>query len=120
MSEPLTWEELLKMQGQRVRIELSESVRDWHPMWYAACCHPEGLCVNVIFLRLYFTDHTGYNWEFSENGVKEENIKVYPFEPSPNVSNKGRDKCLWCRCATEKRRDFKDFSIREFCPRCKK
>lgn len=34
-------------------------------------------------------------------------------------NNKGRKECWKCSCKTELRRDFKDFSIREFCPRCK-
>lgn len=34
-------------------------------------------------------------------------------------SNKGLTECVNCGCATEKRRDFSDMSIREFCPRCK-
>ena len=34
-------------------------------------------------------------------------------------NNKGRANCFKCNCRTEKRRDFVDFSIREFCPRCK-
>jgi len=35
---------------------------------------------------------------------------------TPNI---GRTQCWNCGCPTEMKRDFKDFSIREFCPRCK-
>lgn len=36
-----------------------------------------------------------------------------------DMSNRGRTTCVECACPTEKRRDFSDMSIREFCPRCK-
>lgn len=35
------------------------------------------------------------------------------------TNNSKRSTCYKCGCSTEKRRDFLDFSIREFCPRCK-
>jgi hypothetical protein len=40
-------------------------------------------------------------------------------EGGERTSNKGRAKCWKCNCPTEKKRDFGDMSIREFCPRCK-
>ena len=35
------------------------------------------------------------------------------------LTNKGQSKCVMCCCKTERKRDFSDMSIREFCPRCK-
>jgi len=35
------------------------------------------------------------------------------------TDNKNRKECFNCGCKTIMRRDFKDFTIREFCPRCK-
>jgi hypothetical protein len=35
-------------------------------------------------------------------------------------SNKGKKRCEYCNVPTLLKRDFNDFSIREFCPRCKK
>lgn len=35
-------------------------------------------------------------------------------------NNKGKEKCVSCGTATERRRDFSDMSIREFCPRCRR
>lgn len=60
--------------------------------------------------RLSYSEFFEYDWKFSS-------LINSPVEPI--VNNKNRTTCFKCRCPTEQRRDFNDFSIREFCPRCK-
>lgn len=73
---------------------------------------------NYLGFKDFFNNHylcCGY-------GLKEEYNKAWYLELynyDGKLSNKGKDICLRCSCRTEKRRDFSDMSIREFCPRCK-
>lgn len=54
------------------------------------------------------------------SGLDERYGKIWYLEECPETfSNEGRKTCLQCSCATELRRDFSTFKVREFCPRCK-
>lgn len=91
--------------------------------------HPE---YNHIHVRLQFIDErqqTQYDSEdfYSSNytttpRLSRDGWAVYLVEleeVSIDTPNTGRTTCWNCGCATEKRRDFSDMSIREFCPRCR-
>jgi len=62
----------------------------------------------------------GSNLTFSDgNSYIGKSYKIMIIEEAEDLCNKGQTKCLRCGCKTSMRRDFKDFTIREFCPRCK-
>lgn len=64
--------------------------------------------------------YPNYIWNLNRDfHFDEHRVLIYEVE-SGITSNKGRKECFFCQCPTEMKRDFKDMSIREFCPRCKR
>jgi len=83
--------------------------------------YPEHNDITIRFADKSNTSNGGPIWNmglrcFARTGNDELIIQC---DSDPIVSNKGKTNCLCCGCKTNMRRDFNDFSIREFCPRCK-
>lgn len=91
-------------------------------------CTGFNICRGVITITLKYidsgdTDSETFYCDFEERSLLNRTIWVPILidleEISEDTPNTGRKTCWICNCETELRRDFKDMSVREFCPRCK-
>lgn len=129
--EPLKLEELVKYTGQKVLVKLADENDSIH--WNADLINdtklddpwtldtrPEHFMDEYTSIVLHPPKGCArFSWCIPKYHITNNKILIYPFSFLTILSNKGRIKCFKCGCSTEQRRDFNDFSIREFCPRCK-
>jgi hypothetical protein len=116
----IPFEELYNYVGQVVFIELGDS--DWIKRLRDDVANPSGFILEKVTVYGAFEiqligANNSHHWGFSKDYVTSGIVTVFSSEHI--LSNKGLDKCIKCRCATENRRDFSDMTVREFCPRCK-
>lgn len=80
---------------------------------------------DMIKVSLYDDRQPGHGldglpwWSISTKYFINGYFRIELAEDTKYSSNKDRIKCFKCGCATENRRDFLTFEVREFCPRCK-
>lgn len=116
MRDELTYEQLKMYGGRRVRIVLQDDPGPWDRKWIKDC---EGsFVIQPNTLGVYVVGESGAIWNIIRSEISLGYLKVYLDDDMP-WTNKGREKCIFCGCPTESKRDFNTFEVREMCPRCK-